>query len=222
MLRKILTLMMGFSLMTALAACDSSAQTGGTAVATPTQPAPAKAEAAPAGGKTLVVYFSRTGEQYGVGVIQKGNTAIVADMIAEKTGADKFELVPAEDKYPASYRALTDYAKEEMNSHARPAIAGKLPDLAGYDTIFIGAPVWWGDWPMICYTYFEANNFSGKRLVPFATHGGSGLAGFDSKLKKAAPGAEIARGLAVYGADTQNSPDSVRKDVNSWLQGLGY
>ena len=60
------------------------------------------------GSKSLVVYFSRTGEQYGVGVIEKGNTAIVAEMIAEQTGADSFEIIPKEDNYPMTYDALTD------------------------------------------------------------------------------------------------------------------
>lgn len=110
------------------------------------------------GSKTLVLYFSRTGEQYTVGVIEKGNTAVVAEMIAEKTGADIFEILPADDHYPMTYKELTDAAKREQNENARPAYAGTLPDLSQYDTIFIGAPVWWGDWPMIMYTVFE-NNF---------------------------------------------------------------
>ncbi len=98
-----------------------------------------------ADSKTLVLYFSRTGEQYTVGVIEKGNTAIVAEMIAEKTGADSFEILPADDHYPMTYKELTDVAKREQNENARPAYAGTLPDLTQYDTIFIGAPVWWGD-----------------------------------------------------------------------------
>ncbi len=92
----------------------------------------------------LVVYFSRTGEQYRVGVIDKGNTAIVADMIVEQTGADSFEILPKED-YPYTYKELTDVAKKELNENARPAYAGKVPDLSQYKTVFIGAPVWWGD-----------------------------------------------------------------------------
>ena len=172
--------------------------------------------------KTLVLYFSRTGEQYTVGVIEKGNTAIVAEMIAEKTGADSFEILPADDHYPMTYKELTDVAKHEQNENARPAYAGTLPDLSQYDTIFIGAPVWWGDWPMIMYTVFENNDFSGKKLVPFSTHEGSGLSGFDRKLASACPGSEILEGLAVRGNDAQNKQDSVRSAVNDWLSGLGY
>ena len=91
-------------------------------------------------------------------------------MIAEKTDADLFEIVPADDHYPMTYAELTDVAKREQNENARPAYKGSLPDLSGYDTVFIGAPVWWGDWPMIMYTVFENNDLAGKKLVPFSTH----------------------------------------------------
>ena len=174
------------------------------------------------GSKVLVIYFSRTGEQYTVGVIDKGNTAIVAEMIAEVTGAELFEVIPVDDHYPMTYAELTDVAKKEQNDNARPAYSGELPDLSQYDTIFIGAPVWWGDWPMIMYTVFENNDFSGKQLVPFSTHEGSSLSGFDKKLAKALPDSEILKGQAFRGNDCQNAPDSVRKSVSSWLSDLGF
>ncbi len=170
----------------------------------------------------LVIYFSRTGEQYTVGVIDKGNTAIVAEMIAEEAGAELFEVLPEEDYYPYTYNELTDVAKKEQNEKARPAYQGTLPDLGAYSTIFIGAPVWWGDWPMIMYTVFENNDFSGKTLIPFSTHEGSGLSGFDKKLQSACPDAEVLKGLAVRGNDAQNSQDKVRESVNSWLKELGF
>ena len=91
---------------------------------------------APSGRKALVVYFSRTGEQYTVGVIEKGNTAIVAETIAEKTGADLWEVLPADDHYPMTYSALTDVAKREQSEKARPAYKGTAPDgsgLSGFD-----------------------------------------------------------------------------------------
>ena len=169
----------------------------------------------------LVVYFSRTGEQYGVGVIDEGNTAIVAKMIAENTGADTFEILPTDDHYPMTYDELTDVAKREQNENARPSYAGEVPDLSQYSTIFIGAPVWWGDWPMICYTFFENEDLSGKTLYPFSTHAGSGLSGFDRKLSSAVPDATVGEGLAIAGTDCQNNKDSVRSKVNDWLSGLG-
>ncbi len=180
-------------------------------------------ESASAASKALVVYFSRTGEQYTVGVIDHGNTAIVAEMISEETGAELFEVLPEDDHYPMTYAELTDVAKQEQNDNARPAYAGTVPDLSQYDTIFIGAPVWWGDWPMIMYTFFEENAeaLPGKTLVPFSTHEGSGLSGFDKKLASAIPDSTILEGLAVRGNDCQNQQDSVRETVKSWIAELG-
>ena len=185
----------------------------------PTEPTPE--EPTGSGSKVLVVYFSRTGEQYNVGVIDHGNTAIVAEMIGEATGADLYEILPADDHYPMTYDELTDMALEEQKDGARPAIAGELPDLADYDTIFIGAPVWWGDWPMILYTFFESTPLEGKTLIPFSTHEGSGLSGFDRSLAAACPDCTVADGLAVRGADAQNDPEKVRASVSAWLDDLG-
>ena len=176
------------------------------------------------GSDVLVVYFSRTGEQYAVGVIDKGNTAIVAEIIAEQTGADLWEVLPENDQYPKTYKELTDVAKKEQNDNARPAYAGEVPDLSRYDTVFIGAPVWWGDWPMIMYTFFENNQegLAGKTLIPFSTHEGSGLSGFDRKLSSACPNSKVVEGLAIRGNDCQNDQDGVKKSVKGWLSGLGF
>ncbi|MBQ8986625.1 MAG: flavodoxin, partial [Lachnospiraceae bacterium] len=92
----------------------------------------------------------------------------------------------------------------------------------GYSTIFIGAPVWWGDWPMIMYTVFENNDFSGKTLIPFSTHEGSGLSGFDKKLQDACPDATVGKGLAVQGNDAQINQESVKESVGSWLAEIGF
>ena len=201
-------------------------ESGDTQDALPEDNQDTEVTAEPASGSSdiLVVYFSRTGEQYGVGVIDKGNTAIVAEMIADQTGADTFEILPQEDYYPYTYDELTDIAKKELNDNARPAYAGEVPDLSHYDLIFIGAPVWWGDWPMICYTFFEENadGLAEKTLIPFSTHAGSGLSGFDSKLAGACPDSTVGTGLAVKGVDAQNDQDSVKQSVNDWLAGLGY
>ena len=167
-----------------------------------------------------MLFFSRTGEQYDVGVIEKGNTAIVAEIIAEVTGADLYEVLPADDHYPTTYKELTDVGLQEQREGARPAYAGELPDFENYDTIFIGAPVWWGDWPMIMYTVFESTPLSGKTLIPFSTHAGSGLSDFDRSLAAAYPECTIAEGLAIAGTDAQNNPDKVRVTVTSWLSEL--
>ena len=194
------------------AAPETAAEVPDAAVETPTA----------GGSNILVLYFSRTGEQYNVGVIEKGNTAIVAEMIGEATGADLYELLPADDHYPMTYKELTDVGLQEQRDHARPAYAGQLPDFDSYDTIFIGAPVWWGDWPMILYTVFESTPLEGKTLIPFSTHAGSGLSGFDRSLAACYPDCTITKGLAVAGTDAQNNPDKVRSSVANWLSELGF
>ena len=170
------------------------------------------------GSKSIVVYFSRTGEQYGVGVIEKGNTAIVADMIVEQTGADSFEILPKNDNYPMTYAELTDVAKEEQNQNARPEIKDTVQNFEQYDTVYLGYPIWWGDLPMICYTFLESYDLSGKTIIPFCTHAGSGNAGTQSKIQSAAPNATVKEVLAIEGADTQNDPDSVKSAVADWLK----
>ncbi len=91
--------------------------------------------------KVLVVYFSRTGDQYSVGNITKGNTAIMAQMIADYTGGDLFEIKLKNDAYPGEYTPLTEVAQKEKNENARPEIAADVDNFDDYDTIFVGGPV---------------------------------------------------------------------------------
>ena len=236
-MKKILPLLLVLVMLLSLAACGATSAAAPqpaqeTPAEAPSQEQPAAeslpvetespAQAEPAGSSVLVIYFSRTGEQYNVGVIDKGNTAIVAEMIADATGAELYELLPADDHYPMTYKELTDVALQEQREGARPAYVDSVPDLSGYDTIFIGAPVWWGDWPMILYTFFENTPLSGKTLIPFSTHAGSGLSGFDRSLAAAYPECTVAKGLAVAGTDAQNNPERVQQSVSSWLTELGF
>lgn len=171
--------------------------------------------------KVAVIYSSFIGEQYGVGVIDKGNTEIVADMIIEKLGADRIKIEPKNDTYPKTYKDLTDVAKKELNDKARPEIKDVVFNASKYDTIFIGAPVWWGDFPMIMYTFFEKVDLNGKTIVPFSTHAGSGLSGFDSKLRNLYNGSTVTKGLAIYGSDTQNNKNKVQSEVDNWINNIG-
>ena len=169
--------------------------------------------------KVLVAYFSRTGEQYSVGNITEGNTAIIAKMIANKTGGDLFEIKVKNDNYPKGYTELTEYAKAEMNQNARPEIVGKVDNFEQYDTIFIGFPIWWGDKPMPVYTFIDSYNFNGKNIIPFCTHEGSGFCGTQGMDKT---GAKILKGLAIYGHTAQNDRTEADKKVSEWLKGLGF
>ncbi len=93
--------------------------------------------------KSIVIFFSHAGDNYSVGVIDTGNTKIVADYISEITGADQFEIVT--HKYDGmAYTPLIELAKKEAAAGELPPYEGTAPDLSGYDTVFIGGPVWWG------------------------------------------------------------------------------
>lgn len=169
--------------------------------------------------KILVAYFSRSGENYGVGEIEKGNTEIIAEMIAEETDADLFRI-EAVNPYPTSYDECTEVAKQEQESGARPELADSLESLSDYDVIFLGYPIWWGDMPMPVYTFLESYDLTGKTIVPFCTHAGSGLAGTISTIRQEAPQATVLDGLAVPGTVAQNSTDEATADVLEFLQGL--
>jgi flavodoxin len=169
--------------------------------------------------KPLVIYFSHTGENYGVGVITEGNTAIIAEMIAEKTGSDTFEIVPVKD-YPNKYKECTDVAMAEQKKNARPEFKGDI-DTSGYDTVFVGWPVWWGDLPMVVYTFLEKHDLNDKTVIPFTTHEGSGLANAERAMKKLYPKASVKEGLAVRGKTAQNDRGTANKAVDAWLKKLG-
>lgn len=202
-----------------LSGCGGKAQDK--VISEPERESAEKVAVAPADKKTLVVYFSRTGEEYNVGNISKGNTAIVAEFIAQKTGADIFEIKPVKP-YPNEYEACTELAKQELELNARPAIAGNVENLESYDTIFVGYPIWWGELPRVMLTFLESNDLSGKKIISFCTHGGSGLANTEREIRAVCPKAEILSGLAVVGKVCQSDSEKVRQEVNQWLQGFGY
>ena len=170
--------------------------------------------------KTLVAFFSRAGENYAVGYIEKGNTHIIAEMIAAETGGELFHIRPV-TPYPDDYTECTEVAKRELNPHARPAIQGDAA-VEDYDIIFIGYPNWWGDMPMPVYTFIEKHNWQGKTVIPFCTHEGSGLSGTESKLRNACKGATVLKGLAVRGTTAQNKQEQARQSVKNWLSKLEY
>ena len=163
------------------------------------------------GSSILVAYFSLAGEQYEVGVIEKGNTEIVAEMIAEATGADTFKIESTEE-YPTTYDGLLDVSRQEEDDP--PEIAGTVDNMDDYDTIFLGYPIWWGEAPRIMSTFIESYDFSGKTLAAFCTSASSGFGNSDSALRSAASGAAWLDGRRFSaGADSD--------EVMEWASGLG-
>ena len=173
------------------------------------------------GSRILVAYFSRTGENYNVGYIEKGNTHIIADMIAEQIDGDTFEISTV-TPYPEDYDECTDIAQQERNENARPELAESLDNLDDYDVIFIGYPIWWGDMPMAVYTFLESYDFAGKTIVPFCTHEGSGLGTTAGNIAAVCPDAEILDGLSIRGSVAQNSQEEAAEAVADWLGQTGF
>lgn len=167
--------------------------------------------------KSIVVYYSRTGENYSVGNITVGNTAKVAAEIAKQTGADLFEIKPVKS-YPANYKKCIEVAQQEKENNVRPQIATTVEHFEQYNTVYLGYPNWWGDMPMIVYTFIESQNFDGKTVIPFVTHEGSGLSGTPQKLRKALPKATVTNGIAITGSTAQNKPDEVTKKVSELIK----
>ncbi len=165
--------------------------------------------------KSIVIFFSHAGDNYSVGVIDTGNTKIVADYISEITGADQFEIVT--HKYDGmAYTPLIELAKEEARKGELPPYEGSAPDLSQYDTVFIGGPVWWGTYPQVMFTLFRDIDLSGKTVIPFTTHEGSGLANCVDDVKKAFPKATVTKGFSIYGHEVRSGKAKVEK----WLKSL--
>jgi len=154
--------------------------------------------------KTLVAYFSAT-----------GTTARVAKHLAEATGGDLYEITPEQPYTDADldWRDKKSRSTIEMqDKKSRPAIAGKVEDMARYDTIYVGFPVWWYTAPTIINTFLESYDLTGKTIIPFATSGGSDINRVHEELAPSAPGATIKPGRLLNG----NPPvDTLRSWVNT-------
>ena len=144
---------------------------------------------------TLVAYFSAS-----------GTTARVAEGLAEAIGADLFEIAPVEPYSTAdlNWNNRNSRSSIEMNDEScRPAIAAKVNDMAAYDVVFVGFPVWWYVEPRIIDTFLEAYDFSGKTIVPFATSGGSELGRAPQRMQVLVPGAKVIQGGLLNGRFSQ-------------------
>ena len=172
------------------------------------------------GSGTLVVVFSRAGENYSVGVIEEGNTSKMAKVIAEQTGADLFFIEPVVP-YPEDYDTMLTVATQEKNDDVRPEYIGDVEQWEQYDTVFIGYPIWWGGIPNIIYSFLEFHDFTGKTVIPFNTHEGSGQAGTQQDIESRLPGITVLQGLAVSGSKAQNDAEGTTQDVQDWLSKLG-
>ena len=182
--------------------------------------------------RVLVAYLSRAGENYNVGepregsasaayagYIEKGNTAMMAAVIAELTGGDLFEITTV-TPYPEDYAAMLQVAQEEIDTDARPALASQVENMADYDVVFIGYPIWHGRMPQAIYSFIEAYDLTGKTVIPFNTHEGSGQSGTQRVIEAALPGSTVLQGLAIRGKVAQEDPEQTRALIEPWLEGM--
>lgn len=161
--------------------------------------------------KSLVVYYSRKGENHmpgGIQVLEKGHTAYAAEFIQEALGADIFEIDTVKP-YAENYRECCMEAVQELKSNARPEIKGYVEDISNYDTIFVCFPCWCGTAPMCVFTFLEHYDLTGKRIIPLCTNEGSGMANAETDLAKICKGAQIVSGLAVKGHQVADSKASI-------------
>ena len=165
----------------------------------------------------LIVYFSRAGENWQVGNVEKGNTAVIEEYIEKNINADVFEIRP-KTPYPESYNETLSIVTRERDNNERPDYIGKIDDLDQYDTVFLGYPIWYGGLPMIMYTFLENNDLGGKTIIPFSTHGGSGWGSTLSELKKLCPNSEFKDGFSVAGTNARNTDTETK--VTDWIDGL--
>ena len=160
---------------------------------------------------TLVVYYSRKGENYmpgGIAVLEKGNTEYAAEHIANALGADLFEIDTI-TPYAENYRACCKQASDEKAANARPAIKGYVENMDRYDKIFVCFPCWCGTAPMCVFTFLEHYDLSGKVIAPLCTNEGSGMANSVQHLKDLCKGAVVTDGLSVKGHQAKDSYDVI-------------
>ena len=156
------------------------------------------------GSKTLVAYFSRS-----------GNTRVVAGLIHRARRTDLFEILPA-NAYPEDYLETVEQARKERDSGYEPALASRVDNIASYDTVFLGFPVWGEPPPPVIRSFLSAHVLSGKVLIPFVTHGGYGLGNTKSVLASHAPKARRLDGFLMEVDPERRTMER----VTDWLKGV--
>jgi flavodoxin len=141
-------------------------------------------------------------------------------VIAESTGGDLFTITTV-TPYPDDYASMLRVAQEEIDTDARPELAFVVENMDDYDVIFIGYPIWHGRMPQAIYTFLESYDLTGKTVIPFNTHEGSGQSGTQRVIENALPGSTVLQGLAVQGKTAQEDAERTQTLVDQWLEGLG-
>jgi len=145
-----------------------------------------------------------------------GNMQYMAMTIQEAIGGELFRI-ETKEKYPLEHETLVNQAKEEQNEEVRPELATHIENVEQYDMIFLGYPNWWGDMPQPLYTFLEEYDFSGKTIIPFNSHGGSGFSNTIEEIKKLQPNATVKDdGLSISRNDVADS----EQEITDWAKGF--
>lgn len=217
-MKKLLSILVAMTMVFSLAACsggnpssggdagfDSSSESSASSEASASDASSSQPEEGAEEGGTLVAYFSWS-----------GNTQQMAEIIAQETGADLFEIATV-TPYTDDYNELLDIAQQEQGEDARPELNAQVENWDSYDTIFVGYPNWWSDAPMAVYTFLESYDFTGKTLIPFNTSASGGFGRSLTGIGESAAGATILEGLAL----TEGELDDAQSCVTTWLDSLG-
>ncbi len=219
-MKKTMAMLLSAIMILSLSACGSRSQSGGSSSGADSPTISIE------DGNVLVAYFS-VPETDGVDTVSGasrvvvdgevlGNTQYIAQLIHQETGGDLFRIETVQE-YPGSHDALLDYAYNELTENARPELASQIENPDSYDVIFLGYPNWNSDLPMPLYSFLEEYDFSGKTIIPFTTHGGSGLSRTVQTIKELQPDVTVVEnGLSI---SRNNVPDA-QSEVSDWIAGL--
>lgn len=224
-MKRMITLMLTMILVTGLTACSSQQ----TETTSNSGNEPSGVIESAENSKTLIVYFSmpEAVDTTGVAAVagasivvsegeKLGNTEYVARVLQETTGGDLFRIETV-DVYPLDHEPLVAQAADEQDQNFRPKLAGQIDDFQQYDTILLGFPNWWADMPMPVYSFLEAYDFSGKTIIPFVTHGGSGASNTINRISEIQPEASIREDALVL---SRNNVSSNEDEIVKWAEGL--
>ncbi len=237
MMKKLAFILLSAAMVLTLAACTG---TGQQAPALPSSPSSqagssstpgaedgtSQSGGAATGGNILIAYFS-VPETDGVDTVAGasrvvvdgevlGNNQYLAQLIQQETGGDLFRIETVQE-YPGSHDALLNFAYNERSDDARPELATQIQNPDNYDVIFLGYPNWNSDLPMPLYTFLEEYDFSGKTIIPFTAHGGSGFSRTIRTIQELQPNATVIDdGLSI----SRNRVADAQDDVISWISGL--
>lgn len=219
-MKKSMAMLLSAIMILSLSACGSRSQSGDSSSGADSPTISTE------DGNVLVAYFS-VPETDGVDTVSGasrvvvdgevlGNTQYIAQLIHQETGGDLFRIETVQE-YPGSHDALLDYAYNELTENARPELASQIENPDSYDVIFLGYPNWNSDLPMPLYSFLEEYDFSGKTIIPFTTHGGSGLSRTVQTIQELQPDAAVVENSLSISRN--NVPDA-QSEVSDWIAGL--